>query len=166
MRDFFLSDRKGPYLLFLALCLILPAGAGHCGAEEPIILGDVEDVMILPWRITLPARIDTGAQTSSLDARDLVVKDGEAEFCLPEAFGGKRLRLLVVRDAKVKGAVGRQERPVVMMEVCIGRKRMTIEVTLADRSAMKHPLLIGRNVLEKGFLVDVARTRTAKPCCN
>lgn len=35
-------------------------------AEEKIAIGLLEDMILLPWGVKLPARIDTGAATSSL----------------------------------------------------------------------------------------------------
>jgi hypothetical protein len=149
-----------------AAVLLLLATAQSFSAEEKITLGAVEEVMLLPCCVTLPARIDTGAETTSLDARDLTVRHGQAEFRLSEVFGGTRLTFPVVRSTRVKGAGGRQARPVVSMDMCIGKRKMHVEVTLADRSDMRYPLLVGRNVLEKGFLVDVSRTRISTPLCE
>jgi hypothetical protein len=57
-------------------------------AEKEIPIGTVEDVILLPWGVKLPARIDTGAAKSSLDAQELTVLDRMAEFRLPEKYGG------------------------------------------------------------------------------
>jgi hypothetical protein len=34
---------------------------------------------------------------------------------------------------------------------------VTAEFTLIDRSHMKYPVLIGRNILENGFIIDPSR---------
>jgi len=57
---------------------------GIAAAEEKMVLGGVEDVILLPWRVKLPARVDTGAAKSSLDAREIKVLDDMIEFKLPE----------------------------------------------------------------------------------
>ena len=77
-------------MLFLPSVLI---GFEMVYAGEKIIVGEVEDVILLPWRIKLPARIDTGAATSSLDARDLKVEGGFAEFKLSKKYGGQTVTL-------------------------------------------------------------------------
>lgn len=41
----------------------------------------------------LPARIDTGASLTSLDARNIRIDDGYAEFEYPSSYGGQHLRL-------------------------------------------------------------------------
>jgi len=55
-----------------------------------------EDVILLPWGVKLPARIDTRAAKSSLYALDLRIQDNIAEFRLPEKYGGLKMRLPVV----------------------------------------------------------------------
>ncbi len=150
------------------MCLIClcpwPAAGG--AAEENIVIGAVEDIILLPWKITLPARVDTGAATTSLDARNLVVRDGVAKFRLPPPNGGRELRLPVTAWKEIKSAGGRQRRPVVLLDVCLGSRVLRVEVNLVDRSRMQYPLLIGRNVLGKGFLVDVRKTGLLPPCCR
>jgi hypothetical protein len=50
--------------------------------------------------------------------------------------------------------------------LCLGRRQMSVEAGLADRSHMEYPLLVGRNVLEKGFIVDVREMRKLSPTCR
>jgi len=138
---------------------------GTANAEEKITLGAVEDVILLPWGVRLPARIDTGAAKSSLDARELVIQDGMVEFKLPQEFGGVQLRLPIIEWEHVRSPDGRQQRPMVELELCIGSKRIRSKVNLTDRSMVKYPLILGRNFLRKNFIVDVKRRRTAPPNC-
>jgi len=138
---------------------------GTANAEEKITLGAVEDVILLPWGVRLPARIDTGAAKSSLDARELVIQDGMAEFKLPQEVGGVQLRLPIIEWEHVRSPDGRQQRPVVELELCIGSKRIRSKVNLTDRSMVKYPLILGRNFLRKNFVVDVKRRMTAPPRC-
>jgi len=138
---------------------------GTANAEEKITLGAVEDVILLPWGVRLPARIDTGAAKSSLDARELVIQDGMAEFKLPQEFGGVQLRLPIIEWIHVRSPDGRQQRPVLELELCIGSKRIRSKVNLTNRSMVKYPLILGRNFLRKNFIVDVKRRMTAPPRC-
>jgi hypothetical protein len=133
--------------------------------QEKISIGIVEDVIFLPWGVKLSARIDTGAATTSLDARDLVVKDNIAEFSVTDGKDGVRIRLPVVNWRYVRSAGARQRRPVVEMEICIGPKRILAMVNLNDRSRMRFPVIIGRNVLKHGFAVDCQCTYILKPDC-
>lgn len=129
-------------------------------------IGAVEDVLLLPPGIKLPARIDTGAATTSLDAHDIRVRGGIAEFTLSEKHGGHTLRLPIAGARRVRGPSGPRARPVVALTICLGRQKMRIEATLADRSYLEYPLLVGRNVLKRGFLVDVRKKRMDPPDCR
>jgi len=135
------------------------------GAAEKITVGLVEDVILLPWKVKLPARIDTGAATSSLDAREVQIKDNVIEFSLPEKYGGLRLSLPIVDWRTVRSAGARERRPVVEIEFCLGPKHMRARVNLKDRSQVKYPFLIGRNALKDNFVVDCMKMRCSPPTC-
>jgi hypothetical protein len=135
------------------------------GAEEKIAIGLVEDIILVPSGVKMPARIDTGAAMSSLDARDVVVKGDIVEFKLPEKYGGMQLRLPIVAWKTVRSAEARDRRPVVMMEFCLGSKHIRTQVNLNDRSQVKYPFLVGRNALKKDFVVDCMKERCAPPIC-
>jgi hypothetical protein len=138
---------------------------GTAEAGEKIIIGTIEDVTLLPWGVKLPARIDTGAAKSSLDARKLRAQDDMVEFKLPQKYGGLQLRLPIVEWKHVRTPEGLDRRPIVELEICIGSKRIRTKVNLSDRSMVKYPLILGRNFLQENFIVDVKRRRTAKPNC-
>jgi len=128
-------------------------GGNRVEAEERTRIGPVEEVILLPWGVRLPARIDTGAAQSSLDARELTIKDNMAEFKLPEKYGGLRLRLPILT------------RPVVEVELCVGPRHLRTRVNLNDRSKVKYPLIIGRNILRGNFVVDCMKSKCAPPSC-
>jgi hypothetical protein len=134
-------------------------------AEEKITIGLVEDVILLPWGVKLPARIDTGAATSSLDARELKVHDNIAEFKLPKKYGDLHLQLPVVGWKTIRSAESRERRPVVEMELCVGPKRLRIHVNLNDRSMVKYPLILGRTALKENFVVDCMHSNCLPPSC-
>ncbi len=134
-------------------------------AEEKTVLGGVEDVILLPWRIRLPARVDTGAAKSSLDAREIKVQDAIIEFKLPEKYGGVRIRLPIMGWRHIRTPEGLEKRPIVELEICLGSKRIRTLVNLTDRSMVKYPLILGRNALRENFLVDVNRRRLLPPHC-
>lgn len=134
-------------------------------AEEKITIGLVEDVILLPWGVKLPARIDTGAATSSLDARELKVHDNIAEFKLPKKYGDLHLQLPVVGWKTIRSAESQERRPVVEMELCVGPKRLRIHVNLNDRSMVKYPLILGRTALKENFVVDCMHSNCLPPSC-
>jgi hypothetical protein len=151
------------FLFVITVLFFLAAGKGN--AEEKITIGEVEEVILLPWRVKLPARIDTGAATSSLDARDLKVKNNMAEFKLPKKYGGLSLRLPVIGWQDVRSADFKEKRPVVEIKLCMGPKLIHTQVTLNDRSTVRYPLIIGRNVLKDNFVVDCVQSNCLPPSC-
>ena len=154
--------------LFAFLLGILPIvllGATGAGAAQ-VTIGAVEEVVLMPWRAKLPARIDTGAAKSSLAARNLRIRGNVAEFRLPSKYGGLRMRLPVIEWRHIRTNVGVERRPVVEMDLCLAHMRLRTKVNLDDRIGLHYPFLVGRNTLEGNFLVDVKRSHTAPPICG
>lgn len=141
--------------------------------NKPTILGWVEKVTLLASDHTVKAKLDSGAKTSSVDAEIIKVfkRDG-ARYVLyrvmldddiSETYESRLVRW--VRIKKKEG--GYQRRPVVKMQFCLGKKTMRGEVSLAERGHFIYPVLIGRNMLEKGnILVDTSKTFLSKPKCS
>jgi hypothetical protein len=150
-------------IFLLVLILLLLSGIGDAG--EKITIGDVEDVVLMPWGVRLSARIDTGAATSSLDARDLRVKNSVAEFKLPKKYGSQQLHLPVIGWRNIRSADFKERRPVVEITFCLGAKILHVEVNLNDRSTVKYPLILGRNALKDYFIVDCGRSNCLTPSC-
>lgn len=153
-----------PAILFFLCVQVIATDAG-AGTKEKTTVGEVEEVVLFPWKIKLPARIDTGAARSCLDARDIRIDGGMVEFRLPEQYGGKFLRLPLKGRRNVRSAHGRTKRAIVDIEICFGSKRFLTTVNLTDRSKMRYPLLIGLNILINDFIVDVSKSRLLPPIC-
>ncbi len=156
---------SGGSIFLSSLALLLIAYAGAFAADDRTVVGEVEDVILMPWGVELPARIDTGAAFSSLDARDLKVEAGFAEFRLAKKYGGLNLRLPVVDWLTIRSSEASEERPIVEVEFCIGSRLVRTRVNLNDRSAVRYPVLIGRNTLKEKFIVDCMRERCSPPVC-
>jgi len=145
-------------VLALILCVTKPALT-----EERITIGRIEEALLLPQGVKLSARIDTGSAICSLDARDLKISGNMAQFKLPKPYGGLELLLPVVRWGHVRSTNTREIRPVVQLEIRLGPRLLLVEANLTDRSQFKYPLLVGRNALKQGFLVDVSKWNVAPP---
>jgi len=168
--------RKRHMLIGIVVLLMVGAGVGTAVllyerwlSLHPITIGAVEDVVLLPWNVTLPARVDTGATTSALDAREMkMLSDNtEVEFRLPDRCGGQRVRRVVHGWRIVTSSDGSSERrPVVRLEFQLGAAHFRTLVTLTDRSHMKFPLLLGRNTLGGRYVVDVTRTNVLAPAAT
>jgi len=164
----------------LLLCLVFFPGLGI--AEEKTIYGLNEYVRLFDLDLKLAAKLDTGAKTASLSARDIkrFKRDGETwvhfYLAIDEAHNSPIERPLA-RISKIKRRAGDYDpdeektytaRPVIEMDICMGQALRTIEVNLTDRSAFQYPLLIGSEAL-KNFtaLVDPALKYAAgKPACT
>ena len=158
------SPRLSLTLSLTAAVLILIA-AETVKAGGKITIGEVEEVVLFPWGVKIPARIDTGASTSSLDARDLKVRGNVAEFKLPKKYGSIQVRLPVLEWQNIRSADFRERRPVVEVTLCMGPKVIRALVTLNDRSTVKYPLIIGRNILKENFVVDCTQINCLPPAC-
>lgn len=135
------------------------------------VVGAVEKVFITPPGKILPARIDTGAVTSSLNAHNIqkFERNGDewVHFTIvnPENSEEYTLERPLVRSAKIIQALSQEadRRPVVELGVTVGGINQIAQFTLSDRSHMEHPVLIGRNVLKDVMVVDVSETYIAPP---
>ena len=150
----------------ISLTIIIAFCVPSVGAQGDMVIGAVENIVLMPEKISLPARIDTGAATTSLDARELAIRDGMVEFRIPDIYGGKQMQLPLKGWKQIKSSGAEQRRPVVEMGICIGDKHLRIDINLTDRSRVQYPLLIGRDVLEKGFIVDVRKMHSLPPHCR
>jgi len=150
----------------LAIITIFPIIAPKAAyPQEKITIGEVEEVILLPWGVRMPARIDTGASQTSIDAQDLKIENNIAEFRLHKRYGGMRLRLPVIEWQDVRSSEARDRRPVVEMEFCLGPRRVRTKVSLNDRSMVKYPLIIGRDILKNNFVVDCTQSNCSPPEC-
>jgi len=164
----YLKEHRISKIMFLILSFIITILSFiplHAEEKTRILIGAVEEVVLFPWGAKLPARIDTGAGMTSLDVRDLTVRNKVAQFRLPEKYGNTLISLPVVGHCNIRSADSRGRRPVVEIELCVGLKRMRVQVNLNDRSQVEYPLILGRNVLKQEFIVDCAKERLNPPKC-
>jgi hypothetical protein len=157
--------------IMTSLLLVL-ADRAAAAARDLEILGWVENARLMDPAITLKAKLDTGAETSSLDAEVIKKfrKDGKrwVRFRLTDRDTGEDF--IIVRERKrtigvVQHDGSSQRRPVVEMQLCIASRVIRTEVSLIDRSEFNYPLLLGRNVLQKFALVDPGDTFLSEPAC-
>ncbi|MEY3090132.1 MAG: hypothetical protein RL113_448 [Pseudomonadota bacterium] len=132
------------------------------------VIGEIEYVRMVPPDIVLKARIDTGATTTSVDARDITPfeRDGK-EWVRFVCISDKKeytLERKVIKTISIKRHDAEsQERYVVKMRIVLGNVSQLISVTLNDRDEYQYPVLIGRNFLRDYFVVDVAKKYQFKP---
>jgi hypothetical protein len=157
------------FLCVLLCSALRPAAAAGGGATQTV--GWIERVRLGPQGVTVEAKLDTGADTSSLHAtevRRFHRDDGEwVAFEVVGADGRKaRFERRVVRIARIRQhSGGVQKRPTVLIGVCLGKIYRLTEVNLTDRSGFNYEFLVGRSFLAPYFVVDSARTHTVEPQC-
>lgn len=143
-----------------------------CFASDKRHIGWIENVTIYPGNLEFKAKMDTGARTSSINARNIkgFTRNGEqwVRFDIINRTGQTvQLELPVERQAIIKRHFGkRQKRFVVKMDICLGNVHKTTEVTLVDREGFLYALLIGRSFLKKDFVIDPSEQFTVTPHCE
>ena len=161
-------------LLGLAIILGMPVlGAASTATQEKQIIGWIETVQILPENISLSAKMDTGADHSSLNVIDpMEFMKGEEKwirFSIPlKGDGAVTLERPILRFAKIKRkGKASQKRPVVIFDLCVGTLyKKNVLVNLADRTGFKYPMLIGRSFLKGSAIVDSSLTFSQSPSCT
>lgn len=111
----------------------------------------------------IPAKIDTGADTTAVWASDIQVnKAGVLSFKLfgkhSPFYTGEELTRTAFDAVMVRSSNGHQQmRYRTEIPISIKGKRIRIRFTLSDRSLNSYPILIGRRTLTGRFLVDVSQ---------
>ncbi|MGB0775871.1 MAG: ATP-dependent zinc protease [Akkermansiaceae bacterium] len=112
------------------------------------------------------AKVDTGAYTSSLHAAEIqpFVRDGVAwvKFLTHNHHGDEiHCEAKVQQQKKIKSSTGKGRMRYVIRTTAetIGGFRWEVLFSLADRSVMKCPLLLGRRALSGYFVVDPQASR-------
>ncbi|CAA0193640.1 RimK/LysX family protein [Tenacibaculum maritimum] len=127
------------------------------------IIGRVEKISFLNWEIEeLPIKIDTGAYTSSIHCNHIMEQDGTLEFKLlcpdTKKYNGKLIRTTSYSKKVIRSSNGqKEERYIVDTTVVFFGKKYKMKFSLADRSKMTTPALMGRKFLTKKFIVDVSQ---------
>ncbi|MGR5284046.1 RimK/LysX family protein [Vibrio maritimus] len=132
--------------------------------DGKLILGEQEYVRLMDMKVTTKARVDTGATTSSLSAVDIVPfeRDGKdwVKFKVKhDGVESKEVSMPVDRWVKVKQSSSEEsdKRPVIVSVIKIGDMTSKTEFTLADRTHLKYPVLLGRSFFRDVAIVDVSR---------
>lgn len=131
-----------------------------------VVVGRVEWVTVKSNGMKVKARVDTGAQTSSMHAENIVEKeiDGKkyVQFESTDDVENKKHVFLkeIVKSQRVRSSNGSVSRRfVVKMTILLGTQEHTINVNLNDREDLQYNFLIGRNLLMGKYAVDVSQTR-------
>ena len=140
--------------------------------SELRIIGRVETVgfpeLNLPY---LEAKIDTGAYSTALHCHKIWLEEENGQKVLhfdlldPDHSHYQEgiAKANTFSRKKVKSSNGKMElRYIIKTKIKIGKKYYRADVSLTDRRKMKYPVLVGRKLLKKKFLVDVSKEHLLK----
>lgn len=159
-------------VLLLGLALAIEVHADADGVRT--IHGWVERVEIWPEGISLKAKMDTGATTSSLNAlhKAYFRRNGEQWIAFDildpdDPANTVRIERRVTRYVRIVRHDGNfQRRPVVRIGLCMGGYFREEEMSLIDRTQLNYQALVGRNHMSGIILVDPAETFLQRPRCT
>jgi hypothetical protein len=157
--------------LAIPLYLVSLGAPSHALATDKVMIGATEEVLLLSWGMRVRARVDTGASTSSLDARDVRISGRRGarvvRFRLIGDTGTAVVEMPVadVHTVRTPDAKRPERRPTIELDMCVAGHRFSAEVTLNDRSHMKYRMLLGRNALAGRFVVDLKQTGSPPAVC-
>ena len=177
-----LMFRKARLLWFMApLALLCAAQSTSALASSKtagkVIAGWVEKITVLEDdAIETKAKLDTGANTSSIHAEDIqrFEKDGDdwVRFLLvlkgtDDETHRLALEKPVERNIRVKDHDDpSSRRPIIELPVCFDGRLHSVNFSLADRSEFIYSVLIGRRFLNDIAVVDAGRTFLTKASCT
>ncbi|NRB66221.1 MAG: ATP-dependent zinc protease [Vibrio sp.] len=140
--------------------------------SQELVLGEIEKVSIDSIKQTFDSRIDTGAATSSLNAVDIekFERNGKnwVRFHLSDGVtpldDTNWIEAPIIRFVKIRQSTNdeTERRAVVELWVRLGTIHEKTQFTLADRSQMTHPVLLGREFIRDIAVVDVSKKYVQK----
>ncbi|NIP30207.1 MAG: peptidase [Candidatus Dadabacteria bacterium] len=114
----------------------------------------------------IDAKVDTGAYTTSIHCSTIeLIKENHKKYVLFKLldpthpkYSKKKFKLPIYKEKNVKSSFGEYEqRYIVKTIVRLFERNYDIELSLTNREKMTYPVLIGRKLLSKKFIVDVNR---------
>ncbi|MGL4854489.1 MAG: ATP-dependent zinc protease family protein [Lentisphaeria bacterium] len=128
-----------------------------------IVAGFIEQISLHNGTILCQAKLDTGADNSSIGASDIVEfeKDGKKWVRFNIEFTAETLKmsLPIKKITRIKRHNAEsQTRIVVELDAKLGDIHQRVDFSLTSREKFNYPVLLGRNFLNGKFLVDSSRT--------
>ena len=141
-----------------------------CAVPEPVLrYGWKENIRIETQTqyMVLTAKLDTGADTSSLHATHIELYEQGGQNWVRFNVNGRQMEQPIVRRTRIKQKDGSepQERWVVRLDLCVGKTYFPADFSLVDRSDFSTPALLGRDALEQLGPVDPGIRFTVEPRC-
>ncbi len=136
--------------------------------KKRLVLGRIDKIDLPDLGLEdIEVKIDSGARTSSMHCDEISEIEVEGKKLLhfvlhnpehdPEGLKSYTLDNYKLRKVKSSTGISRK-RYVIETRVKIFDREFLTEFTLADRKKMKFPILLGRRLLFKNFIVDVSKS--------
>lgn len=142
-----------------------------------LVLGWVENIRLMPDRMLMKAKLDPGARSSAIHAEEI------EEF--EDADGRRMVRFTILADhddedserlvlerpivrdvtIKLRNTTRRDRRLAVRLQFCLAGEVHNALFSLTNRSNFNYPVLLGREFLREGILVDSGESFTHKTRC-
>lgn len=137
--------------------------------KEKSIIGRSEFIDFPEFGLNnIPAKIDTGAYSTALHSSKIWIEKNEdiEVLCFNLRDQDKKTRTIRCenfRQKNVKSSNGKKElRYIIKTTLIIAGKKRISDVSLTNRRNMKFKVLVGRKVLNNGFLIDVSKSNIQK----
>lgn len=160
------------------LLLLFSASIAVADSTNPgkVIAGWVEKISFTENNLTVKAKLDTGAKTSSIFAKDIKKYKHEGQnwvdFTLVLEDKDEKTHKIPMsvprsRGVLIKNHDGDHDRRIVVeLPFCFDGRRHQAEFTLADRTEYIYPVLLGRTFLKEVAVVDPGATFLTQARCK
>ena len=162
---------KRAFAAAVSFCVLVTAWHGAALAEAKYKFGWLEKVKLYPGGVAVQAKLDTGADASSLNAAGMeeFERGGKkwVRFEVASRIGRKsviEVPLISASISKKKGAAA-SKRKLVRLGVCLGKVYLETDLNLVSRSKGSPALVLGRGALAGNALVDAGSSYTSDPLC-
>src|SRR5574338_662066 len=117
--------------------------------------------------LNVPAKTDSGAYRSAIHARNvkLVERDGTKVLSFDVLKGHQsagqsaHFETTEFREIEVHSSFGHKEHRYEVMILCVvAGKRFRTSFSLANRSAKRYPVLMGRRLTNRRFMIDTSQS--------
>ncbi len=163
------------YIVFNSVLFLLPVTM-HAKEPARVVAGWLESVRIEQQKFKVKAKLDTGAKTSSINAKNIqpFEKNGAAwvKFTLVLTDNKDQKHTLNLeypstRNTVVKNHDGQHDnRYVVNLDICFNGDTFNTEFTLADRTEYLYDILLGREFLKQIVIIDPRQIFLTTPNCG
>jgi hypothetical protein len=129
------------------------------GRAEPVHFMDLDIVDV-------PAKVDSGAYRSAVHASHIKLSD-DGKTLTFKLLGGHKVfgslaQQITVKDfsiVNISNSFGhREDRYEITLRVKVGKKFIKTTFSLANRENMVYPILLGRKLLNRRFLINTSKT--------